>query len=155
MAARPVRVIFICTGNSSRSQMAEAILRREGGRDFEVFSAGVTPRPVHPLTIRALAEIGLDISQATSKHLDQFVDQPWDYVITVCDHARTTCPVFPGAGEAMHWSFEDPADATGTEEEQLAFHRRVMMAIASRIKQFVIVTRRESAAFEAEATLTR
>jgi arsenate reductase len=142
--SRPIRVLFVCTGNSARSQMAEAILQREGGRDFEAASAGVDPRGVHPLTIRVLAEIGIDVSSAKSKSLDGLVDQRWDYVITLCDRARQTCPFFPGAREQAHWGFDDPAEATGTEEERLAVFRRVMLEIAGRLKTFMPLARRAS-----------
>jgi arsenate reductase (thioredoxin) len=142
MSERPIRVIFVCTGNSARSQMAEAILRREGGADFEVVSAGVAPKPIHPLTIRALAEAGIDIGDAHSKSIESFIGQPFDYVVTVCDRARESCPVFPGAGESLHWGFDDPAEATGTEAERLAVFRRVMTEIAGRINAFVEVTLR-------------
>jgi arsenate reductase len=139
---RPIRVLFVCTGNSARSQMAEAILRREGGGDFEVFSAGVSPRGVHPLTVRALAEIGIDISGAESKSTDQFINERFDFVVTVCDRARETCPFFPGAHEQLHWGFDDPAEATGTEDQQLAVFRRVMLEIAGRLKTFMPLARR-------------
>jgi arsenate reductase len=146
---RPIRVLFVCTGNSARSQMAEAILRREGGGDFEVFSAGVSPRGVHPLTVRALAEIGIDISDAESKSTDQFINERFDFVVTVCDRARETCPFFPGAHEQLHWGFDDPAEATGTEDQQLAVFRRVMLEIAGRLKTFMPLARR---AHQATAT---
>src|SRR3982751_2422227 len=111
-AAHPIRVIFVCTGNSARSQMAEALLRRDGGAAFEVVSAGVDPRPVNPLTIRALGKAGIDISGAKSKPVGMFLGQRFDYVITVCDRARATCPVFPGGSETLHWGVDDPAEAT-------------------------------------------
>jgi len=139
---RPIRVLFVCTGNSARSQLAEAILRREGGGDFEVFSAGVSPRGVHPLTVRALAEIGIDISGAQSKSTDQFINERFDFVVTVCDRARETCPFFPGANEQLHWGFDDPAEATGPEDQQLAVFQRVMLEIAGRLKTFVPLARR-------------
>lgn len=142
---RPIRVIFVCTGNSARSQLAEAILRREGGPDFEVVSAGVSPRGVHPLTIRTLAEIGLDISDARSKSITEFLDQPFDFVVTVCDRARESCPVFPGAATSMHWGFDDPAEAEGTEAERLAVFRRVMTEISGRIRTFIPLARRATA----------
>jgi arsenate reductase len=148
---RPIRVLFVCTGNSARSQMAEAILRREGGGDFEVFSAGVSPRGVHPLTVRTLAEIGIDISGAQSKSTDQFINERFDFVVTVCDRARETCPFFPGAHEQLHWGFDDPAEATGTEAQQLAVFRRVMLEIAGRLKTFMPLARR---ARDAAATTT-
>jgi len=139
---RPIRVLFVCTGNSARSQMAEAILRREGSGDFEVFSAGVAPRGVHPLTVRALAEIGIDNSGAQSKSTDLFINDRFDFVVTVCDRARETCPFFPGAHEQLHWGFDDPAEATGTEAQQLAVFRRVMLEIAGRLKTFMPLARR-------------
>lgn len=138
-----IRVIFVCGGNSARSQMAEAILRREGGLDFEVFSAGVWPKDdVHPMTIRALAEIGIDIRNARSKNVTEFLDQRFDYVITVCDRARESCPVFPGAEESMHWGLDDPAEAIGTDDERLAVFRRVMTEIAVRMRTFMALARR-------------
>jgi arsenate reductase len=138
-----IRVIFVCGGNSDRSQMAEAILRREGGADFDVMSAGTWPKDeVNPLTIRALDEIGIDIRDARTKAVTDYVDQPFDYVITVCDKARAACPVFPGAVESMHWGLDDPADATGTDAELLAFYRRVMTEIAVRMRTFIELARR-------------
>jgi arsenate reductase (thioredoxin) len=137
MNAAPIRVIFVCTGNSARSQMAEALLRRDGGPAFEVVSAGVDPRGVNPLTIRALAEVGLDIAGARSKSVTEFLGQPFDYVVTVCDRARESCPVFPGGAATLHWGFDDPAEAAGTEAERLAVFRRVLTEIAGRIRTFV------------------
>ncbi len=132
------RVIFVCTGNSARSQMAEALLRREGGDRFEVVSAGVKPRPVHPLTVRALAEAGIDVSRARSKSVTEFLGQPFDYVITVCDRARESCPVFPGGAQTLHWGFDDPAEAEGSDAERLAAFRRVLTEIAGRVRRFVL-----------------
>jgi arsenate reductase len=139
----PIRVIFVCGGNAARSQMAEAILRREGGGDFDVYSAGVWPKDrVHPMTIQVLFEIGLDISNARSKPVSEFLDQPFDYVVTVCDRAREACPVFAGAEESLHWGLDDPVEATGTEAQQLAVFRRVMTEIAVRMRPFVELGRR-------------
>jgi len=139
----PIRVIFVCGGNSARSQMAEAILRREGGGDFEAFSAGVWPKDdVHPMTIQVLKEIGIDISDARSKSVSEFLDQPFDYVVTVCDRARESCPVFPGGEESMHWGLDDPAEATGTDAQRLAVFRRVMTEIAVRMRTFIELARR-------------
>ena len=132
----------MCTGNSARSQIAEAILRRLGGADFEVSSAGTHPGTVNPLTIRALAEIGIDWSGARSKSVVEFLDEPFDYVITVCDQAREACPVFPGEHESIHWGFDDPAAARGTEEQRMAVFRRVLGEISVRIKPFAEVARR-------------
>ena len=131
-----IRVIFVCTGNSARSQMAEALLRREVGDRIEVVSAGVSPRGVHPLTVRVLAEVGIDIAGARSKSVKEYLGQPFDYVITVCDRARESCPVFPGGAETLHWGFDDPAEAEGSEAERLAVFRRVMGEIAGRVRTF-------------------
>jgi arsenate reductase len=133
----PIRVIFVCTGNSARSQMAEALLRREGGARFEVVSAGVSPRGVNPLTFRALAEVGIDIAGARAKSVTEYLGQPFDYVITVCDRARESCPVFPGGAETLHWGFDDPAQAEGSEAERLAVFRLVLGEISGRIRRFV------------------
>jgi arsenate reductase len=136
----PIRVLFVCTGNSARSIMAEAMLRRHGGDRFEVFSAGTDPRGVNPLTLRVLAEAGIDASWARSKSVTEFLGQRFDYVVTVCDQARQACPVFPGGHESMHWGYEDPAEATGTEEERLVVFRRVFTALGERVRQFATVT---------------
>ena len=133
----PIRVIFVCTGNSARSQMAEALLRREGGGRFEAVSAGVDPKGVHPLTIRALDHVGIDIRGARSKSVLEYLGQPFDYVVTVCDRARESCPVFPGGAETLHWGFDDPAAAEGSEAERLAVFERVLGQIARRVKTFV------------------
>jgi arsenate reductase len=142
---RPIRVIFVCTGNSARSQMAEAVLRDQGGERFEVVSAGVSPRGVHPLTIKALAKVGIDISGAASKPVGMFLGQRFDYVITVCDRARASCPVFPGGSETLHWGLDDPAEAEGTEEERLAVFGRVLTEVAGRIHRFIPVALAQAA----------
>ncbi len=128
------RVLFICTHNSARSQMAEGLLRHLGGERFEVFSAGTEATSVRPLAIRVMAELGIDISQQQSKTLDRYLDEPFDDVITVCDTAAEVCPVFPGAARRRHLSFEDPSKATGSEAEQLKVYRRVRDEIRSRIE---------------------
>ena len=138
----PIRVLFVCTGNSARSQMAEAVLRDMGHGAFETFSAGTDPRGVNPLTIRALAGVGIDASGARSKSVTEFFGQPFDYVVTVCDRARESCPVFPGGAESLHWGFDDPAEATGTEEERLAVFEGVLREIAARLRVFVPVALR-------------
>ncbi len=138
----PIRVLFVCTGNSARSQMAEAILGRLGGSAFEVHSAGTHPGVVNPLTIRALAEIGIDWSNARSTSVSEYLDQPFDDVITVCDQAREACPVFPGGRVRLHWGFEDPAAAPGTDEERLAVFRRVRDEISTRVAPFAEGARR-------------
>jgi arsenate reductase len=137
----PTRVLFVCTGNSARSVMAEALLRQHGGDEFEVYSAGTEPKGINPLTLRVLAEAGIDASWARSKSVDEFLGQSFDYVVTVCDQARQTCPVFPGVHESLHWGYEDPAEATGTEEERLAVFRKVFIQLGERIRQFATVTR--------------
>jgi len=117
--------------------MAEGLLRRLAPERFEVESAGTEATRVHPLAIQAMAEIGVDIAGHRSKTVDGLVGQPWDFVITVCDSANERCPLFPGAGRRIHWSFEDPSAALGTEDERLAGFRRVRDAIAARLRQWL------------------
>lgn len=119
------RVLILCTGNSARSQMAEGLLRHLAGDRFEVFSAGSKPSHVNPYAIRAMATRGIDISEQRSKHLSEYLDQPFDYVITVCDNAAETCPVFPGRAQRIHWSFPDPAAAQGSDAEILAAFKQI------------------------------
>jgi arsenate reductase len=137
----PMRILFLCTHNSSRSQMAEGLLRARGGEHYAVFSAGTHPRRVHPLAIRAMAELGIDISAAAghwAKGIEEFAHQPpMDLVVTVCDEAAEECPFFPGARRQEHWGFPDPSAATGTEEERLAVFRQVRDAIAARIERWL------------------
>ena len=150
----PIRVLFVCTGNSARSIFAEALLRRAGGDRFDVQSAGTEPKGVNPLTLRVLQEAGFDTSGLRSKSAAEFVDEPWHFVVTVCDQARDACPVFPGAGEKLHWGFEDPAAAEGTEEERLAVFRRVFAEMAGRVDD--LAARLESTrAIEREEVATR
>jgi arsenate reductase len=138
------RVLFVCTGNSCRSHMAEGFLRASGGERFEAFSAGAKPAGyVHPLAIKAMGELAVDISRHTSKSLDQFAGQQFDCVITVCDHAREVCPVFPGAAKQLHWSFDDPAHAEGSDEQQMAVFRRVREEIRRRMELFLSVEGRD------------
>jgi arsenate reductase (thioredoxin) len=141
---RPIRVLFVCTGNSARSIMAEALLRHHGGDEFEVHSAGTVPRGVNPLTLKVLADAGIDASAARSKSVNEYLGQEFDHVVTVCDQARQVCPVFPGVHESLHWGYEDPAEATGSEEERLAVFRRVFIQIGERVRQFAVVTRRQA-----------
>jgi arsenate reductase len=124
--------------------MAEALIRRDGGDAFEVHSAGTEPKGINPLTLRVLAEAGIDASWARSKSVTEFLGQRFDYVITVCDEARQACPVFPGVHETIHWDFEDPAEAKGTDEERLAVFRRVFGGLEERIEQFVPLALRTS-----------
>lgn len=150
---RPIRVLFVCTGNSCRSIMAEALLRQHGGADFEVHSAGTHPRGLNPRTMALLADVGLDASWARSKSVDEFLGQAFDYVITVCDQARQVCPVFPGAGQSLHWGYEDPAEATGTDDEVMAVYRKVFTQIGERIHQFVPLALRHRSESDATTTL--
>ena len=147
MSDAPIRVLFVCTGNSARSLMAEALVRQKGGDDFEVHSAGTEPRGVNPLTLRVLNEAGVDASWARSKSVTEYLGQHFDYVVTVCDEARQACPVFPGVHESLHWGYEDPAEAEGSDEERLAVFRRVFIQLGERINQFIplaLRTRREA-----------
>ena len=119
-------ILILCTGNSCRSHLAEGILRQALGAEYEVASAGSKPAGyVHPLGIKAMAEIGIDISSHTSKHMDEFLKQSVETVITVCGNAEQACPMFPGQLNRHHWGFDDPAHATGTEEEIMTVFRRV------------------------------
>jgi arsenate reductase len=128
------RVLFLCTGNSARSQMAEALLTKLADDKFDVFSAGLEPKDVHPMTIRALDEIGIDWSKARSKTLTEYLGKiHFGYLITVCSRAEEKCPVFPGMGQRLHWPFDDPAAVQGSEEEQLAAFRTVRDQIEVKI----------------------
>jgi arsenate reductase len=130
MSMKPL-ILVLCTGNSCRSHLAEGLLRAALGDGFEVASAGSNPAGyVHPLAIRAMEEIGIDLSGHRSKHLDEFLDREVETVITVCGNADQACPVFPGQLNRHHWPFDDPAHATGSEEEQFAVFRRVRDEIA-------------------------
>jgi len=129
------RVLFLCTHNSARSQMAEGLLRHLGGDRFKAHSAGTEATGVRPEAVRAMAEIGVDISSQESKTLHRYLGEAFDYVITVCDAANEACPAFPGAGRRLHWSFEDPSAASGPEEERLAAFRRVRDGIGERIRR--------------------
>lgn len=131
------RVLFLCTGNSCRSQMAEGFLRHFAGDRFDVASAGTRPSVLNPGAVDAMREVSIDIAQHRSKSVEEFAGQRFDHVITVCDRARESCPIFPGATRLDHWSFDDPAEATGTSEERLAIFRRVRDEIAARIQRFL------------------
>lgn len=139
---RPIRVLFVCTGNSARSILAEALLRARGGPDFEVHSAGTEPKGIKPLTLRVLEEAGIATDGLWSKSIDEYLGQRFDYVITVCDRARQVCPVFPGVHASLHWGYDDPAAVDGPEEVRLAAFRQTLTAMAERIGQFVTVARR-------------
>jgi len=132
------RVLILCTGNSCRSQMAEAMLRRMAGNRFEVFSAGTEPAPrMHPLAVKAMAEIGYDISGHRTKRVADLPTQEFDYVITVCDAANQQCPFLPGQFERLHWPFDDPARAEGSEEERMAVFRRVREEMRAKLGEWV------------------
>lgn len=132
------RVLILCTGNSCRSQMAEALWEHLGEGNWEAESAGSKPSGyVHPLAVQVMAELGIDISQHQSKSLVPFRDQAFDLVVTVCDNAKEACPVFPGAKQTLHWPFEDPADATGADEEKRAVFRMVRDQIRGRIAEYL------------------
>jgi arsenate reductase len=130
------RVLILCTGNSARSQMAEGLLRHGAGERFDVESAGTKPGIVRPEAIAAMKELGIDISGHRSKHVDEFEGQRFDYVITVCDHARESCPLFFGAATRLHRSFDDPASLNGSEEERLALFRRVRGELRNYLAEF-------------------
>lgn len=130
------RVLILCTGNSARSQVAEGLLRHDFGDRFEVASAGTKPSRVRPEAIAVMKELGIDIAGHRSKSVDEFADQKFDYVLTVCDNAKETCPVFPGHGNRLHHSFEDPAATDGSEQERLAVFRRVRDQIRQYLQRF-------------------
>ncbi|HSM86418.1 MAG TPA: arsenate reductase ArsC [Candidatus Limnocylindrales bacterium] len=131
------KVLFLCTGNSARSQMAEGYLRRRAGEQYEVLSAGTHPAGLNPLAVEAMRELGIDIAGQRSKSVSEFLGESIAYVITVCDRARESCPIFPGALHLLHWSFDDPAAVQGSHEEKLKAFRRVRDEIAESIdRQF-------------------
>jgi arsenate reductase (thioredoxin) len=139
-AEAPVRVLFVCTHNSARSQMAEAVLRARGGDRFAAFSAGTEPGRVHPLTLRVLHEAGIDASGLRSKSVAEFAGEAFDLVVTVCDQAREACPVFPGAARMAHWGYDDPSQATGSGDERLGAFREVLRRIEERVDAYVSET---------------
>jgi arsenate reductase len=130
------RVLILCTGNSARSQMAEGLLRHGAGDRFEVFSAGTRPGSVRPEAVAVMREMGIDISRHRSKSVNEFVAQPFDYVLTVCDNAKESCPIFPGGALTIHQNFEDPAALQGSEAERLALFRRVRDEIRQYLRDF-------------------
>ena len=143
LPSKPVRVLFLCTHNSARSQMAEGILRDLSGGKIEAYSAGSHPTDLHPLAVQTLAAIGIDISQQQPKHLDQFYGQSFDYIVTVCDRVRESRPTFPGDPERVHWSFSDPAAVEGPEEEQYRAFEQVALQLMTRMRYLVILIERE------------
>jgi arsenate reductase (thioredoxin) len=134
------RVLFVCTHNSARSQMAEGMLRAWASDRFEVASGGTEARGVRPEAIAVMGELGIDISGHTSKTIEQFVGQPWDFLIPVCEEACEACPYVPGAKTVLRWSFDDPSAATGSDEERLAEFRRVRDELASQVHAFIAAT---------------
>ncbi len=138
------RVLFLCTGNSARSQMAEGLLRHMAGDRFEALSAGTSPVGVNPLAMEAMAELGIDISSQRSKNVTEFLGRPIEYAITVCDRAKEACPVFPGTYKFLSWSLEDPAAVTGSHDEKLDAFRRIRDEIRRRVEmQFAPSARAE------------
>jgi protein-tyrosine-phosphatase len=138
----PVRILFLCTHNSARSQMAEGLLRKSGGDQVEVFSAGSEPTSIHPLAIKVMAGAGVDLHQHRAKHLDEFLGQDFDYIITVCDRVREVCPVFPGDPEQIHWSFPDPAAIEGDRQIQERGFQDTANQLAIRINYLLLMIQR-------------
>ena len=132
------RVLFLCTGNSARSQMAEGLLRSLAGDRFEVESAGTQPAGLNPGAVDAMHEIGIDIAHHRSKRIDEFLNQHFHYVITVCDRAKESCPIFPAASSIVHWSFVDPSTAQGSDAERMTVFRRTRDEIAERVRRFLV-----------------
>lgn len=136
------RVLFLCTHNSARSQLAEAILRENGGDLVEVFSAGSDPSEVHPLAVQAAAVMNIDISRQRSKHMDEFEGQTFDYVITVCDKVRELCPVFPNDHKQIHWSIPDPTEAAGSQAQQLQAFTQTARVLTTRVSYLLLMMER-------------
>ncbi|HXO21514.1 MAG TPA: arsenate reductase ArsC [Thermoanaerobaculia bacterium] len=141
----PFRVLFLCTHNSARSQMAEGILRQLGGDRFEVLSAGTEPSQVHPLAIKAMAAKGIDIGSQRSKHMDELKGQRFDYVITVCDQASESCPVFPGDPERIHWSIPDPSAVEGDAKARARAFEAAGQELTTRIRYLLALLDRPDA----------
>lgn len=138
--SQPIRVLFLCTHNSARSQMAEGLLRSMAPDRFEALSAGTQATAVRPEAVAVMRELGIDIGSQQSKSLDRFAGQPIDWLVTVCDQAREACPTLPGAGNQLHWSIEDPAAVSGTDQERMAAFRAARDDLASRIRDFLART---------------
>ncbi|HEY8180513.1 MAG TPA: MerR family transcriptional regulator [Candidatus Limnocylindria bacterium] len=154
----PITVLFVCNGNSARSQMGEALLGRFGGDSFRPISGGTRPKSVHPLTIRVLAELGIDWSAARAKPVTELLHQPLDYVITLSDSAREDCPAIPGPHSALHWHLEDPAAVEGSEEERLSAFRATRTELSVRLRPFIEIARRAAGhlpAVEARSAATQ
>jgi len=133
----PIRVLFLCTHNSARSQMAEALLRHIGNERFDVQSAGTEVTQVHPLAVAAMADVSIDISGARSKHLKEFVGDDFDYVITVCDAANESCPIFPGDPQRIHWSFPDPSAVEGSDAQRARAFAKVRDEVTFRLRTWM------------------
>jgi len=142
MPSEPIRVLFLCTGNSARSQMAEALLGTLGGADYQASSAGTEPHGVNPYTILVLAEAGIDWSAARSKSVNEFIGRPFEYVITVCDQARQACPFLPGDHVSLHWDLQDPAAVEGSDEEKMAAFRQTRARLEAHLVGFIEEARR-------------
>ncbi|PDV99623.1 arsenate reductase ArsC [Candidatus Chloroploca asiatica] len=138
----PLRILFLCTHNSARSQMAEALTRTMGKGDFEAHSAGNEPSGIHPLAIKAMQEVNIELTGQRSKHVSEYTDQQFDVIITVCDRARETCPTFPGEPELVHWSFEDPSSVEGDEATQLRAFRNARNFIRDRLSLWLLNKRK-------------
>ncbi len=135
---RKKKVLFLCTGNSCRSQMAEGLLRYVAGDRFEVYSAGSEPADnINPLAVLVMNEIGIDITKQYPKHIEELSSQKFDYIITLCNNARNACPFFPGTAQKIHWNLEDPAKAIGTEKERLIIFRKIRDLIYGKISEFL------------------
>lgn len=132
-----LKILILCTGNSARSQMAEGLLRNMAGDRIDVASAGVAPTHVRPEAIEAMKDIGIDISNQRSKSIDEFITQPFDYVITVCDNANQQCPMFAGASRRIHWSIDDPAAVAGDDETRLEAFREARNVLRERLDKFI------------------
>jgi len=145
MNVRPIRVLFLCTGNSARSIIAEAVLRSAGKDAFEVHSAGTEPKGINPFTVKVLQQDGIDMDSFRSKSLNEYLEQRFDYVITVCDRAAERCPVFPGDPQRIHWSFPDPAAVEGTDVVKLAAFQTTLREMRQRISLFIQVALRTAA----------
>ena len=140
----PIRVLFLCTGNSARSIIGASLLRQMGGDDFEVFSAGTRPKGINPYTIQVLEPLGIDLSGERSRNVSEYVHDEFDYVITVCNAAAEECPVFGSALERIHWSFVDPAAVEGTDEERLVAFKRTVREMNTRLATFVPAAKRNA-----------
>ena len=141
----PVRILFLCTHNSARSQMAEALLRKLGGENIEVFSAGSEPTSIHPLAAKVMSDLGIDLSGHRSKHLDEYVGQDFDYIVTVCDRVREVCPVFPGDPEQIHWSIPDPTVIEGNRPTQEKGFANIANELTTRIQFLLLVIQHDQA----------